>query len=156
VRLRAPEGITDHDLLVVTPEDHHPGAEIERVIQNGLSIAPGAYEHRVQWTHDGHEVTEAMLAGVSTIISGGRIGAWGMGSQTSGEGDSRFISGAGVYTYIASFSRLHGDTYLSTAIFGTSIYWRDIYLDGDETVLEFFNTGASNQILRFWGTVAAK
>lgn len=148
--------VTDHDLIVVQSNDHHPPAEIARVQQNGVSISPGAYEHRIAWAYGGHKVTEALLAASGTPVPGGKLGAWAMGAQSSTQSDSRFISGAGVYTYIASFSRLHGDTYLSTAIFGSSIYLRDIWLDGDETVLEFYNAAAVNRTLRFWGTVTTK
>jgi len=155
-RLRSPGGITDHDLIVSETDDHHPGVEIARVIQNGLSIPPGAYEHRVQWNSGSHQVTEVVLAGSGFIIPGGHNGAWAMGAQTSGQSDSRFISGAGVYTYIASFSRLHGDTYLSSSIFGASIRLRDVWLDGDETVLEFFNTAGANRTLKYWGVVIVK
>lgn len=155
-RLHQPGGITDHDLFVIQPDDHHPEVEHVRLQINGLSIPPGDYERRITWTRDNHLMTEAVLAGQNSVPAGGKHGAWAMGNQTSGESNSRLISGTGVYTYIASFSRLHGDTYLTVSIFGSGVRWKDIYLDGDETVLVFTNTTGGNQLLRCWGLVTAK
>jgi hypothetical protein len=155
--MRQTVGITDHDLFVVQPHDHHPEVEHARVQINGTSIAPGDYEHRVQWTRNNHLVTEVVLAGPTSLATSGRIGAWAAGNQTSGEGNARFISGSGVYTYLASFSRLHGDTYLTVPdTFGSGIALKDVYLDGDETVLVFTNTHGTNQSLSAWGMVVAK
>lgn len=156
--LLQPKGITDHDLFVVQPHDHHPEVEHARVQVNGIVIAPGDYEYRIAWLRDSHRITEAILAGSASIIPGGKQGAWGVGTQVSAQSNARFISGTTAYTYVASFSRLHGDTHLTTTLFGdTRIRWKDIYLDGDETVLVFTNTDAVlNKTLRCWGLVIAK
>lgn len=151
-----PAGITDHSLFMITPYDHHPEVESARLQINGLSIPPGDYEKRITWTRSSHRITEAILAGQSSTVPGGRHGAWGMGTQVSGQSNARFLSGAGVYTYLASFSRLHGDTYLSSTIFGNSIVLKDIYLDGADTVLLFTNLSALSQSLYCWGLVTAK
>lgn len=154
---KQPDGITEHDLFVgIQPHDHHPEVEHDRVQINGMSIAPGDHEHRITWTRDDHLVTEVVLKGPSSIIGAGSQGVWACGHQTSGESTSRSSSGSGVYTYVASFSRLHGDSYLSDSIFGTGCLLKDIYLDGDETVLVFRNTYPSSRTLRAWGLVTAK
>jgi len=153
---RSPRGLTRHSLFQLQPDDHHAEVEHQRVICNGLSISPGDYEYRFSWTRDNHITTSACLLGPTTLIPGGRQGAWGSGSQTPTASGAQFISGSGTYMYIASFMRLHGDSYLSTSIFGSSIRWKDIYLDGDETVLVFTNLSVASQLLKFWGMLWAK
>jgi len=155
-KARVPRGITDHDYFVIEPDDHHPEAEVEKLIINGTSISPGDYEVRIQWNRDNHIITEACLAGSNLYFQGGRSGAWASGTQTPAQSGSEHVSGSGTYLYIASFMRLHGDAYLSQAVFGTSIRLKDLYLDGDETVILFNNGAGSNRTLRCWGLCWAK
>lgn len=150
-------GIAKHDLFVISPSDHHPEVEHARIQINGVSVAGYTeHEHRVQWAQDDHLVTEVVLRGATSGIGAGSQGAWACGSQTATESVSRFSAGAGAYTYVASFSRLHGDSYLSEAIFGASIRLKDVYIDGDETVVVFYNTAPSSKTLRAWGLAIAK
>lgn len=153
---KEPGGITEHDLFIIQPHDHHPEVEHDRVQINGTSIPSGDYEHRITWNRDDHLVTEVVLRGPTSVIGAGYHGVWACGHQTASESESRFSAGSGVYTYVSSYSRLHGDTYLTDSIFGSSCRLKDIYLDGDETVLVFRNLSPSNRTLRAWGLVIAK
>lgn len=154
---RPPGAISDHDLFTgVLPSSHHAEIELKKIINNGISIPPGDYEYRVTWLQDDHLVTEACLAGPDILVSGGRNGAWASGTRTMAQSGAEHISSGGAYTYVASFMRLHGDTYLSRSVFGTSIRWKDIWVDGADTVILMTNISGSNQTMKFYGLVWGK
>lgn len=152
---RPPGGIAEHDLLAaVEPHSHHAEVEVAKVLINGLAIGAGDHEVTVPWTRANHVTTSACLAAPGSLSPGGRLGAWSTGTQTVGEGCAEHLAGGGTYIYIASFMRLHGDSYLSQRIFGTGIRLKDVYLDGASTKLLFF--AAAPSTLRCWGLVWAK
>jgi hypothetical protein len=58
---------------------------------------------------------------------------------------------------MGQYSRIHGDSYLSPRIFGgNGIHLRDAYIDGDEVVLEFYNSAGTARNLTVYGMGAVK
>ena len=67
--------------------------------------------------------------------------------------------GSGGYTtsYMGGYDRVHGASYLSRDCFGSFIYLRDVWIDGTEVVLEFFNADTvSAQNMSCYGMVVVK
>lgn len=160
MRLERDEVLKDHDaLLDQTEHDHHPKGDFFKIIINAQVIAANsAYEHRVNLGREGFKTLRGILRGEQNIGTQGHTGCFFLASETSEEG----IGMSNTYTstyyiYMGAFSRLHGDSYLSEAEFGgNTIVLRDAYIDGDEAVLEFYNTFAASKTLKVYGTVAVK
>jgi hypothetical protein len=148
--------VADHTLLAdVGVNDHHRQGTFYTVIINSQTIPPGAYQLRTALGGTGHKTIRAMLRGSISVGTQGHCGAFALGSDVAAQsvGMSSVYS---AYTYMGCFSRLHGDTKLSETIFGSSIYLRDIYIDGSDGVLEFYNSSGTNQALMVYGTISVK
>jgi hypothetical protein len=162
MRTSMPQMVADHLLLQgITPSDHHNPVTTFTVLINSLSIAPGSYEHRVALPTDGYKTIRAILRGSEAVQIQGHGGCSAVGTDTSEESTAIGIRpyGAGGYptSYMGAYSRLHGDSHLTwSGVFGTSITLQDLYLDGDEAVLVFYNTSGSNKNLQVYGTVVVK
>lgn len=162
MRLRSKEKLADHNQIQgQQPEDHHPPAEFYRIIINSQSVpATGAVELRQSLIYDGHKTIRAVLRGHENTDIQGHTGAFVQGSDL--ENDSigascRPYGGAGyTISYMGSYSRIHGDSYLTNAMFGNNIRLRDIWIDDDEAVLEFYNAAGTAQNLTVYGTVMVK
>lgn len=153
--------VLDHALLQdQTPADHHPSVETYTVLINALSIPPGAYEHRVTVGETGHQTVTAILRGYQSVALQGHSGAYVIGGATAGQctGVGLFPYGSGGYfsSYMGSYSRLHGDAYLTRGHFRNNIPLRNLWIDGDEVVLEFYNPSGSSQLMTVYGTVIVK
>lgn len=146
------------------PESHHPPGEDYRIIVNGQFISPfSAYELRQTLTYDGHKTITANLRGanVLTISKPGNDGVYAIGTDAVQESESFSIApygGSGPYytSYMGGYSRLHGDSYLTPNMFSGAVRLRDIYIDGNEAVLEFYNASASSAIMQVYGAVHCK
>jgi len=99
------------------------------------------------------------LRGTPNVDIQGHCGAWFVAGDTSQECSAFSLRPypSGTQSYIGGYSRLHGDSYLSNKSFGqNSIVLRDAYIDGDEAVLEFYNTYILSRNLSVYGTVGVK
>lgn len=152
--------VLDHALLQgVGAHDHHPGVESFKIQINAQSISPGAYEHRVTVGQENHKTVTAILRGYDNVGIQGHEGAYIVGGETAGQCSGMGLvpyGGGGWTSYMGSYSRLHGDSYLTRGHFRNSIYLRDVWIDGDEVVLEFYNPSGSSQLLTVYGTVVVK
>lgn len=150
--------VKDHDELDgQTPHDHHPQGTFFTVIINSQSIAGNtAYEHRVNLGREGHKTLWGTLRGDRNLGIQGHAGAFFLASDVEDECIGMCNSYSS-YIYMGAFSRLHGDSYLSYSEFGNSkIRLRDAWIDGDEAVLEFYNTFSTATNLKCYGTVGVK
>jgi len=150
------------DLLGVTSEQHHPIPQTIKVQINSASISGlSSYEHRVS-IGPGHKTFLANLRGNEVIQITGHAGALVLASDSSGQcsGISAKPYGAGGYytSYMGGYSRLHGDSYLTPDLFGSSVRLRDAYIDTatDEAVLEFYNVNAASRSVVCYGTIMVK
>lgn len=160
MRLKDKAVVKDHDLLTGQgPHDHHPQGASHTVIINSQVIAgQTAYEHRVNLGREGYKTLKGFLRGPQNIGNQGHTGCFFLASDVSAEGIGMSNTYTSVYyVYMGAFSRLHGDSYLSESEFGDdSIRLRDAYIDGDEAVLEFYNTFSTSKTLKCYGTLAVK
>jgi len=154
--------ITDHALMQALPTEHHEQAVADRFTVNGQAIAgTSAYEKRIN-IGAGHKVIRAILRGNKTITLIGYAGLWVVGSDVSeacsANGMEPYGAGGYLSCYVGGYSRLHGDAYLSGnwSVFGSNIYLRDVWIDGDEAVFEFYNAGAPASAVYAWGSFVAK
>jgi hypothetical protein len=154
--------ITDHSLLVnVGEDDHHNRGISATVLINSYSISPSTiYEHRISLGKTGFKVFRGLLRGKNNVDIQGHDGAFVIASDVVEESSAIGIcpyGGSYVTSYMGSYSRIHGDAYLVPyGIFGPSIVLQDTYIDGDEAVLEFYNSSGSSQNLTCYGTLAIK
>lgn len=152
----------DHDLLQTQGEhDHHPRGTVVNVLVNSQAIAgTTAYELRINVGREGYQTVRAILRGHELVDTIGHTGVNVLGGATAGECASSWTKpyGAGGYTtsYMGGYSKLHGASYLSRNNFGSSILLRDVWIDGDEVVLEFYNTSATSQNMSCYGMVVLK
>lgn len=90
----------------------------------------------------------------------GHTGLFCMGTDVSGDCTSVGIKpyGSGGYptTYMGGYSRIHGDAYLSPPMFGGQVRLRDVWIDGDEAVFEFYNAMATSRTMSCYGAVQVK
>lgn len=160
MKLGIEEVYLDHDDLLNQGEhDHHPRGTFFKVIVNSQSISAGsAYELRTSLGREGHKTMWGMLRGVDRVGGQGYEGCFFLASDVEDESIGMSCTYAGSsYAYMGAFSRLHGDSYLSpAAMFGSFIRLRDAWIDGDEAVLEFYNSAGTAQNLTVYGTVAVK
>lgn len=154
---------TDHDLLTgVGEDDHHNRGVSGTILVNSQSIsAASAYEVRVDLGASGFNSFRALLRGANSVDIQGHDGAFVLAGAASQDCSaislSPYGSGGYVTSYMGAYSRIHGDSYLTPGhMFGTSIALRDAYIDGNEAVLEFYNTSGSAQNLTVYGTLVAK
>jgi hypothetical protein len=62
-----------------------------------------------------------------------------------------------VTSYMGAYSRVHGDSYLSlNGMYGTDIRLQDMYIDGTDVVVEFWNNAVANRTLTVYGSGIAK
>jgi len=162
LRLEGKGKLADHDLTNgIGEHDHHPRGQSFRVLINNQSI-PGssAYEHRVSLGREGHKTIRAVLRGNQNVDIQGHTGCVLIGTDTSQEctGFSIKPYGGSGYpiSYMGCYSRLHGDSYLTPALFGGLVRMRDIYIDGDEAVLEFYNVSGFTRFFNCYGMVEVK
>ena len=154
--------VTDHDMHTgIGENDHHNRAISEDVLINSQSISPGAYELRIDLGRDGFRTFWAILRGTKSVDIQGHGGVFVMAGGLSGDCHGLTVApyGAGGYptSYMGAYSRIHGDSFLSyPSAFGPSISLRDAYIDGDEAVLEFYNSSGFNRVLTVYGTLAVK
>lgn len=154
--------LKDHDGLDdIAPASHHPPGEHYRILINSQAIAGSStYELRQTLTYAGHKTIRAILrAAVQTDIQG-HTGVFCVGSDSVQESAAVGIQpyGGGGYptTYMGGYSRIHGDSYLSPAIFGNGIRLDDCYVDDDEAVFVFRNILGTSQNLVVYGAVHVK
>jgi hypothetical protein len=162
MRLNDHQVLTDHDLLLSEPNAHHPQTTSFRFSINGQAIgALSAYEHRV-FVGEGHQTIRAIIRGKNPIDIQGYDGVWAIGTDGSGQcsanGLRPYGGGGYVTSYVGGYSRLHGDAYLSGwDMFGDpSVVLRDLWIDGDEAVVEFFNRAASPTTVVAYGSAVVK
>lgn len=153
--------ITDHDLLSgVTPNLHHLQGTYFTILVNSQAISgSSAYELRIDLGSDGYKVMHGNLRGTPNVDIQGHCGCWFVAGDESGECSAFSIRPypSGTQSYIGGYSRLHGDSYLSNKVFGEeNIQLRDAYIDGDEAVLEFYNSAPTSKNLTVYGTVCVK
>ena len=162
LRLTKEEITTDHDLLTADIESHHPPGEHYRILINAQTIgAYSAWEHRETLTYDGHKTIRAILRGFQTTDTRGHTGVFVMGTDTAQQSIGVGIKpygGSGFYptTYMGGYSRIHGDAYLTPNMFGAFIRLRDVWVDGNEAVLEFYNIRSIPRTLKVYGVVHLK
>jgi len=162
MRLEEHGVITDHDVMYAAPDEHHQPADAGRFSLNGVAIgAASAYEHRID-IGSGHKVVTAILRGNKNVTLIGYAGVWVVGSDVYGECSANGLEpyGAGGYLscYVGGYSRLHGDAYLSGnwSVFGSNVYLRDVWIDGSDLVLEFYNPGGAPSSVYAWGSYLVK
>lgn len=153
--------ITDHSLLPIASDDHHPAAVSFRWAINSQPIAAGTAWELRETIGDGHKIIEAVVRGKNSVDVQGHDGVFAIGTDSSGECSAvgnRPYGGSGYTTsYVGGYSRLHSDSYLSGwDMFGSNILLRDFWIDGDEAVLEFYNVGGTTQNLTTYGSAVAK
>jgi hypothetical protein len=159
--------VRDHALLVVTSDQHHPPPENKQIQINGTSIPPGTYTYNVALTYAGHKVARAILRGTEAVDIQGHSGVVAIGTDTAGQSvgisNRPFQSPGYTTSYMGGYSRLHGDSYISTTCFdapvgGVSSYivLKDIYISGTNLVLEFLNLNATSKTLYCYGSVSVK
>jgi hypothetical protein len=153
--------ITDHDLIISEPDDHHLPATYFTIAINAQAIAGNtAYEHRINLGNSGHKTMRVIIQGDQTVLLQGYEGAFILANDTSQECSAMSVmkySPTYITSYMGTYSRLHGDSYLSDNVFGDGhIRLRDAYIDGDEAVLEFFNSDSSSRDLTVYGTGVVK
>lgn len=154
--------VKDHDLMQETGEDdHHPRGTSYTILINSQNIsAYSTYEHRYDLGKSGHQVIRAFLRGSESVDIQGHTGAFVIGSDTQQDSSGVSIRPYGssyVTSYMGAYSRIHGDSYLTHVnLFGTSIMLRDVYIDGTEAVLEFYNSASVTRTLSVYGTVVVK
>lgn len=152
--------ITDHALMQALPTAHHEQAVADRFTINGQAIAAtSAYEKRIN-IGSGHKVVRAVVRGKNNIAILGHDGVWCLGADSSGQCSANGMRAYGasyISCYVGGYSRIHGDSYLSGwDMFGSNVYLRDVWIDDDELVLEFFNVGGSPSTVSAWGSFVAK
>lgn len=161
MRLRR-QTLTDHATLKdINDNDHHPPGESFDILINSQSIAGlTAWEYRQTLNNTGHKAFRGILRGVQNVDIQGHGGTFFVASDTSQDCSSVSIQPYGasyVTSYMGQYSRIHGDSYLSPRIFGqNAIQLRDAYIDGDEVVLEFYNSNAAARNLTVYGMGAVK
>ena len=153
--------VSDHDLLLdVGPNDHHDQAESWTVQLDGVTASPGTYEARIALATGNHKTVLGVLRGQQIVDIRGHVGAVLVGSDSSANSMGISIQPyGGSYTtsYLGAYSRLHGDASLAwSGTFGAYITLMDFYLDGDEVVIEFYNSSGSDQYIYCYGTGVAK
>ena len=153
--------ITDHNLIISEPDDHHQPATYFTILVNAQAIAGNtAHEHRINLGNTGHKTMRVIIHGDNSILLQGYEGAFILANdvpQASCSISIRKYSPTYITSYMGGYSRLHGDSYLSDNIFGDdSIRLRDAYIDGDEAVLEFYNTNVLQKDLTVYGTGVIK
>jgi hypothetical protein len=153
--------VTDHDFLQdINEDDHHLPVTYFTVAINSQSVNPAsAYEVRIDLGNSGHKTIRVILRGNTEINIQGYEGCFVLGTDVSEECSSFTMmkySATYITSYMGGYSRIHGDSYLSRALFG-EVFLRDVYIDGDEAVLEFYNTNASqSKNLTVYGTGVVK
>lgn len=165
MRLSYEPSVQDHDLLLdVETQSHHPPGEHFRILVNSQFVpAFSAWEFRQTLAFDGHKTVRAILRGSESTNIQGHTGVFCMGTDTATESTAVGIKPyAGGYptSYMGGYSRIHGDSYLTPPMFGPStnpqVRLRDIYIDGDEVVVEFYNPTSGSQIMNCYGAVHVK
>lgn len=153
----------DHDEFNDVDEgSHHPRGEWFAIIINSQSVPPsGTYEHRVS-IEPGHKAIRAILRGNQSTDIQGHTGVVVMGTDSQQESLCVNIKpyGAGGYptSYMGCYSRLHGDSYLTHAMFGGAVRLQDVYIDTatDEAVLVFANVLLATRFMSCYGQVQLK
>ena len=153
--------ITDHERITGDEHDHHPRGLSYTVLVNSQSIpASSAWEHRYDLGRSGYKTLRALLRGNENVNIIGHTGIFVMGTDTSGEctgiGIKPYGAGGYVTSYMGAYSRIHGDSYLTPPMFGGLVRLRDVYIDDDEAVLEFYNAAAFSRTMSVYGTVMVK
>jgi len=166
LRLSYEPTVEDHDLLLdINADSHHPPGEHFRILINSQSVpALSAWELRQTLTYDGHKTIRAIIRGSEQTDIQGHTGVFCMGTDNTQESTSVGIKpyGGGGYptSYMGGYSRIHGDAYLTPPMFGTTsppqVRIRDIYIDGDEAVIEFYNATVIARSINVYGAVHVK
>ena len=160
MRLCTKDVFTDHDLLTnVLADDHHSQTAAVRISVGGTSIPFGSYNLLVPLGKSGCRTLRAILKGTTYIDTQGYDGIFCTGGASSAQSCSFGIAPypAAVASYMGGYSRLHGDSYLSTNCFGGSaIRLNDCYISGSDAVFVFYNTSGSPVNLVVYGVCAAK
>lgn len=154
------EAVTDHDLIVSEPGDHHPPVETFILQVNFFEIPPASSKsYRVNLDYGGHKTVRVYLRGTESVGLQGHTGCYIIG--TDAQAESASIGVEPYYTspgpaYIGGYSRLHGDSFLSPAMFrGARLV--DVWIDGDQVVLSFYNASPTFTVLSaFYGTGVVK
>ena len=130
-----------------TPHDHHPQGTAVEVLVNSQAIpASSAWELALDLGREGYETMRVILRGQQNVDIQGHTGCSVVGSSSAGSCMAISIRpyGTGYTTsYMGGYSRLHGDSYLTHIIFGSYSVLRDVWIDGSDAVLEFYNPNPS-------------
>lgn len=153
--------VTDHDLIISESDDHHLPATYFTITVNAIEIAgSSSYEYRINFGDSNYKTMRVIIQGDQPVLLQGYEGAFILANDVSEECSSISIikySPTYFVSYMGGYSRLHGDSYLSDAIFGDGeIRLVDAYIDGDEAVLEFYNKNTSPHDLTVYGTGVIK
>lgn len=163
LRLQKNSILANHTLFPDQSEhSHHPRGEVFYIVINSQSIVSGGtYTYRVSIDPD-HKAIRAILRGNQSTDVQGHTGVVAMGTDNQQESMCVNIKpyGAGAYptTYMGCYSRLHGDAYLTSAMFGGGIRLQDIYIDTatDEGVLVFYNPSILTRFMSCYGQIQVK
>lgn len=153
--------ITDHDSMIgVAEEDHHPQGTSYTILINSQAIsAYSAYEHRQSLGSGNHKTLRANLRGYQQVGLQGYTGVFVLAGNTSEDCTGiSLVPYGGTYptSYMGAYSRIHGDSYLTYSLFGIGVHLRNVYIDDDEAVFEFYNSSSSDRTFSCYGTFLIK
>lgn len=163
MRLNQKQIKIDHDNLIdINIDDHHPEVKSFKVTINGQAISGRtAWEKRFSLGKANYKSVQAILRGYQTVDIQGHTGVVVMAASVSANssGYSNKPYGSGYPTcYMGSYSRLHGDSYLTPSLFSANTRLRDVYIDtgNNEVVIEFYNISTYTQTMSCYGLVVVK
>jgi hypothetical protein len=163
MRLKNKQVITNHELVQNIEEDtHHNRGISATILINAQTIsALSSWEYRIDLGKTGYKTLRVLLRGALAVDIQGHAGVFVISGnatlESSGIGLLPYGSGGYTTSYMGSYSRIHGDSWLAPiGMFGLGITLRDAYIDDDEAVLEFYNYSGLSQTLKCYGTLVIK
>jgi hypothetical protein len=160
MRLNGDHRFTGHGLLTgVGEDDHHLRGISRTIIVNSQAVAAyTAFQHLTALGATGFRTFRAILRGTSTGAAGGHDGCFVIAGNASQQCSAVGIrlNPSAAQSYAGAYSRIFGDVYLATYMFGSAVVLRDAFISGSNAVLEFYNPSPMSQSFTCYGTMVIK